>query len=83
MEETGRRLSETKLQLESEKARLKTLCQTEEAQEKIVLHAASILHKNLKIVLEYEEAKKHVGDLYEKLQEEKNGSTLSMTVISN
>lgn len=32
---------------------------------------ADILHKNLKIVLEYEEAKKRVGDLYEKLQEAK------------
>ena len=64
-------LAQKKIYLESEKARLKTLCQTEEAQEKIVLLAAGILHKNLKIVLEYEEAKKHVGDLYEKLQEAK------------
>ena len=71
LEETGRRLSETKLRLESELTRLERLCQTKEAQEKIALLAADILHKSLKIVLEYEEAKKRVGDLYEKLQEAK------------
>lgn len=64
-------LAQKKIYLESEKARLKTLCQTEKAQEKIVLLAADILHKNLKIVLEYEEAKNRVADLYEKLQEAK------------
>lgn len=64
-------LAQKKIYLESEKARLKTLCQTEEAQEKIVLLAADILHKNLKIVLEYESAKNRVADLYEKLQEAK------------
>ena len=71
MEETGRRLSHSKIRLESELTRLETLCQTKEAQEKIALLAADILHKNLKIVLEYEKAKKLVGDLYEKLQEAK------------
>ena len=71
LEETGRRLLETKLRLESELTRLERLCQTKEAQEKIALLAADILHKSLKIVLEYEEAKKRVGDLYEKLQEAK------------
>ena len=71
LEETGRRLSETKLRLESELTRLERLCQTKEAQEKIALLAADILHKSLKIVLEYEEAKKRVGDLYDKLQEAK------------
>jgi len=70
-EETGRRLSDTKIRLDNELTRLENLCQTEEAQEKIVLLAANILHKNLKVVLEYEEAKKLVGDLYEKLQEAK------------
>lgn len=71
LEETGRRLSHSKIRLESELTRLETLCQTKEAQEKIALLAADILHKNLKIVLEYEKAKKLVGDLYEKLQEAK------------
>ena len=71
LEETGRRLSETKLRLESELTRLERLCQTKEAQEKIALLAADILHKSLKIVLEYEEAKKRVADLYPKLQEAK------------
>ena len=64
-------LAQKKIYLESEKARLKTLCQTVEAQEKIALLAADFLHKNLKIVLEYEETRKRVGDLYEKLQEAK------------
>ena len=68
LEETGRRLSDTKIRLEKELTRLENLCQTEEAQEKIALLAADILHKNLKNALEYEEAKKQVGDLYEKLQ---------------
>ena len=68
LEATGQKLSEKKKRLESELTRLETLCQTKKAQEKIALLAADILHKNLKIVLEYEEAKKRVGDLYEKLQ---------------
>ena len=71
LEETERRLSETKIRLDSELTRLETLCQTKEAREKIALIAAGILHKNLKIVHEYEEAKKRVGDLSEKLQEAK------------
>ena len=71
LEEIGRRLSHTKIQLENELTRLETLCQTKEAQEKIALFAADILFKNLKIVHEYEEAKKRVGDLYEKSQEAK------------
>jgi len=71
LEETGRRLSDTKIRLENELTRLEKMCQTEDAQEKIALIAADILHKNLKIALEYEEAKKRVADLYEKLQEAK------------
>ena len=71
LEETGRRLSHTKRRLDNELTYLENLCQTKEAQEKIALLAARILHKNLKIVLEYEEAKKRVGDLYNKLQEAK------------
>ena len=71
LEETGRRLSDTKIRLDNELTRLETLCQTKEAQEEIVLLAADILHKNLKIAHEYEETKKRIGDLYEKLQEAK------------
>ena len=71
LEETGRTLSNSKIRLENELTRLETLCKTQDAQEKIALLAADILHKNLKITLEYEEAKERVGDLYEKLQEAK------------
>ena len=67
LEETERNLSETKIQLDNESTRLESLCQTEEAQEKIALLAASILHKNLKIAHEYESAKKLVADLSKKL----------------
>ena len=71
LEETGRKLSDTKIRLENELTRLEGLCKTEEGQEKIALIAANILHKNLKTTLEYEEAKKRVADLYEKLQDAK------------
>ena len=71
LEATRQKLAETQIRLDSESARLEKLCQTEEAQEKIALIAADILSKNLKIVLEYEEAKKCVADLYDKLQEAK------------
>ena len=71
LEATRQKLADTKIRLENELTRLENLCQTKEAKEKIVLIAADILHKNLKIALEYEEAKKRVGDLYEKLQEAK------------
>ena len=68
---TGRKLAETKNQLDSELTRLEKLCQTEDAREKIALIAANILFKNLKIKQEYEKAKKVVSDLSEKLQEAK------------
>lgn len=68
LEETKRKLSETKIQLDNELARLESLCQTETAQEIIALIAASILHKNLRIAQEYEETKKLVADLSKKLQ---------------
>ena len=71
LKETSRRLSHTKIRLDNELTRLERLCQMKEAQEKIALIAAGILHKNLKIVHEYEEAKNRIGDLYEKLQEAK------------
>ena len=71
LEATRQKLVDTKIRLENELTRLENLCQTEEAQEKIALLAAGILYKNLKTTLEYEEAKKRVGDLYEKLQEAK------------
>ena len=78
MEETERKLSETKIQLDNELARLESLCQTETAKEKIALIAASILHKNLKIAHEYESAKKLVADLSKKLHvAEKRFNTLN------
>ena len=69
LEMTGRKLAETKNQLDSELTRLEKLCQTEEAQEKIALLAAGILFKNLEKEQEYEKAKKLVADLSEKLEE--------------
>ena len=69
LEMTGRKLAETKNKLESKLTRLEKLCQTEEAQEKIALIAASILFKNLKIEKEYKKAKELVSDLSTKLQE--------------
>ena len=66
---TGRKLAKMKNHLENELTRLENLCQTEEAQEKIALIAASILFKNLKIEKEYKKAKELVSDLSTKLQE--------------
>ncbi len=66
--EVERNLSETKIQLDKELARLETLCQTERAQEKIAFLAASLLFKNLKISQEYKAAKKLVNDLSQKLK---------------
>ena len=71
LEEMERNLSETKIRLDNELTRLENLCQTAEAQEKIVLIAARILFKNLEKEKEYETAKKLVSDLSEKLQEAK------------
>ena len=68
---TRRELTQTKSRLESEKARLEFLCQTQEAQEKITLIAAGILRKNLKIAQEYEDTKKLVFSLQQNLQETK------------
>lgn len=68
LDETERKLSATKIRLDTEFARLENLCQTEEAKEKIALLAANLLFKNLKIAHEYETAKKLVVDLSEKLQ---------------
>ena len=81
LEETGRRLSETKIRQEKELTRLESLCQTKEAQEKIALLAADILSKNLKITLEYEEAKKTLVIYMKSYRKQKNDSTLSMRVI--
>ena len=71
LEETERKLAETKIRLENESVRLEALCQTQEAQEKIALLAASILHKNLKIAQEYETTIKLMKDLREKMQKAK------------
>ena len=68
LENTERKLSATKIRLDTEFARLDNLCQTEEAKEKIAFLAANLLFKNLNIAHEYETAKKLVVDLSEKLQ---------------
>ena len=72
LENTERKLSATKIQLDKELARLEKLCQTETAKEKIAFLAANLLFKNLKIVQEYESAKKLVKDLSEKLKVAEN-----------
>lgn len=71
LEETERKLAETKSRLEKEIVRLETLCQTVEAQEKIALIAVGILRKNLKIAQEYEAAKKLLSNLWDTMQETK------------
>ena len=58
LEMTGRKLAETKNQLDSELTHLEKLCQTED----------NILFKNLKIEKEYKKAKELVSDLSTKLQ---------------
>ena len=68
LENIERKLSETKIRLDTELARLNNLCKTEKAQEKIAFLAANLLFKNLNIAHEYETAKKLVADLSEKLQ---------------
>ena len=68
LEAISQKLAETKIQMDEESTRLKTLCQTEQAQEQIALLAADILHHNLKIVQEYETAKKTMSILYDKIQ---------------
>ena len=68
LENTARKLSATKIRLDTELARLENLCQTETAKEKIAFLAANLLFKNLNIAQEYETAKKLVADLSQKLQ---------------
>lgn len=69
LETIRKKLAQTKSHLDSESVRLKTLCQNDDAQEKIALIAASILRKNLKTAQDYEETKKLLGSLLEKMQE--------------
>ena len=71
LEEIGQKLSETKIQLDTESTRLELLCQTEEAQEKIALIAVGILRRNLKIAQEYEAIIKLLGELWDKIQKTK------------
>ena len=68
LEATEQKLAETKIQLDNESIRLESLCQTQDAQEKIALIAASILRKNLKIAQEYETTIKLLKDLRVKMQ---------------
>ena len=69
LETIWKKLAQTKSHLDSESLRLKTLCQNDDAQEKIALIAAAILRKNLKTAQEYEETKKLLSDLSKKMQE--------------
>ena len=69
LETIRKKLAQTKSHLDSESLRLKTLCQTDDAQEKIALIAAAILRKNLKTAQEYEKTKKLLGDLSKKIKE--------------
>ena len=69
LETIRKKLAQTKSHLDSESVRLKALCQNDDAQEKIALIATAILRKNLKIAQEYEETKKLLGSLLEKMQE--------------
>ena len=68
LDETAQKLSETKIQLDEELARLGNLCQTQEAQEKIALIASAILRKNLKFAQEYKATIKLADNLSDKLQ---------------
>ena len=69
LETIRKKLAQTKSHLDSESVRLKTLCQNDDAQEKIALIAAAILRKDLKTAQEYEKTKKLLGNLLEKMQE--------------
>ena len=69
LETIRKNLAQTKSHLDSESVRLKTLCQNDDAQEKIALIAAAILRKDLKTAQEYEKTKKLLGNLLEKMQE--------------
>ena len=71
LEETKRKLAQTKIRMEKEIMRLEALCKTDDAQEKIALIAASILRKNLKIAQEYETTIKLMKDLRDTMQEAK------------
>ena len=68
LENTERKLSATKIRLDTELARLENLCQTETAKEKIAFLAANLLFKNLKIAQEYETTIKLLKDLRVKMQ---------------
>lgn len=69
LETIRKKLAQTKSHLDSESLRLKALCQNDDAQDKIALIAASILRKNLKTAQEYEETKKLLGALSNKIQD--------------
>ena len=69
LETIRKKLAQTKRHLDSESFRLKALFQNDDAQEKIALIAAAILRKNLKTAQEYEETKKLLGVLSNKIQE--------------
>ena len=71
LEETGRKLSATKIRLDRESVCLENLCQTEEAQEKIALIVVGIIRRNLKMAREYEATSKRLGELFDQMQSTK------------
>ena len=72
LETTRQKFRNTKKLLDSESEKLEKICETEEAREKIAVIAAGILKKNLKIVLDYGQAKMRSKDLSQQLKLAKN-----------
>ena len=68
MDDLAQKLAKTKIWLDSEPTRLKTLCQTETAQDKIALLAAYIIRKHLPIAKEYEVTSNRLDELYDQMQ---------------
>ena len=68
LEATRQKLSETKIRLDSELDHLEALCQTQDAQDKIALIAATIFRRNLKIAHQYDEVKKQGAELSQKIK---------------
>lgn len=68
LETARQKLQNTKKFLERESERLKKICKTEEARQKISVIAAGILKKNLKTAEDYEKAKMRSKDLSQQLK---------------
>jgi len=68
LESARQNLQNTKNFLDSEVEKLEKICETEEARQKILVIAAGILRKNLKVAEEYEQAKIRSKALSQKLK---------------